>query len=58
MRENLEAATGPTAIVTTVIRELAPLIDHPRLGPLVRQLSLWATAPHTVSNTFARRYSV
>jgi len=58
LRENIEAQTGPTAIVTTVVRELAPLIDHPRLGPLVQQLSLWATAPHTVSSTFVRRYGV
>jgi hypothetical protein len=47
LRENIEAQTGPTAIVTTVVRELEPLLDHPRLGPLVRQLSLWATAPRT-----------
>jgi serine/threonine protein kinase/tetratricopeptide (TPR) repeat protein len=51
LRENVEAATGPTAIVTTVVRELAPLLDHPRLGPLVRQLSLWATAPDTSRHT-------
>jgi hypothetical protein len=30
-------------IVTTVVRELTPLLDHPRLGPLVRGLTLWAT---------------
>ncbi len=45
IRENVEAMTGPTAIVTTVVRELEPLLDHPRLGPLVGQLTLWATAP-------------
>jgi len=33
-----DAMTGPTAIVTTVARELAPLLDHSRLGPLVRRL--------------------
>jgi len=50
LRENIEAMTGPTAIVTTVVRELAleRLLDHPRLGPLVRRLTLWATAPDTV----------
>ena len=58
LRENIEAMTGPTAIVTTVVRELAPLRDHPRLGPLVQQLSLWATAPHTATNTLVRRYGV
>jgi len=45
LEANIEAMTGPTAIVTTVVRELAPLLDHPRLGPLVRRLTLWATRP-------------
>jgi hypothetical protein len=36
---NVDAMTGPTAIVTTVVRELEPLLDHPRLGPLVRRLT-------------------
>ena len=45
LQENIDAMTGPTAIVTTVTRELLPLLDHPRLGPLVRRLTLWATAP-------------
>jgi serine/threonine-protein kinase len=45
LRENVEAMTGPTAIVTTVTRELEPLLDHPRLGPLVRGLTFWASAP-------------
>ena len=45
LRENIDAMTGPTAIATTVIRELTALLDHPRLGPLVRQLTYWATAP-------------
>jgi len=58
LRENIEAMTGPTAIVTTVVRELAPLQDHPRLGPLVRQLTLWATAPRTSIDSLPRRYSV
>jgi serine/threonine-protein kinase len=44
---NVEAMTGPTAIVTTVMRDVEPLLDHPRLGPLVRRLTLWATRPHT-----------
>ncbi|HEX7023840.1 MAG TPA: tetratricopeptide repeat protein, partial [Gemmatimonadales bacterium] len=40
---NAAAMTGPTAIGTTVVRELEPLLDHPRLGPAVRKLTLWAT---------------
>jgi serine/threonine protein kinase/tetratricopeptide (TPR) repeat protein len=42
---NVAAMTGPTAIVTTVARELEPLLDHPRLGPAIRRLTLWATRP-------------
>jgi hypothetical protein len=45
LEANIDAMTGPTAIVTTVIRELTPLLDHPTLGPLVRRLTLWATRP-------------
>ena len=45
LQANVEAMTGPTAIVTTVVRELTPLLDHPHLGPLVRRLTLWATRP-------------
>ena len=45
LEANIAAMTGPTAIVTTIVRELAPLLDHPRLGPLVRRLTLWATRP-------------
>jgi serine/threonine protein kinase/tetratricopeptide (TPR) repeat protein len=45
LEANIEGKTGPTAIVTTVVRELTPLLDHPTLGPLVRRLTLWATRP-------------
>ena len=45
LQQNVDAMTGPTAIVTTVARELEPLLDHPRLGPLVRELTLWVTGP-------------
>jgi hypothetical protein len=45
LRENVDAMTGPTAITTTVARELTALLDHPRLGPLVRQLTFWVTSP-------------
>lgn len=47
---NVEAMTGPTTIVTTVVRELEPLLDHARLGPLVRKLTLWATRPALASS--------
>ena len=43
LEANIQAMTGPTAIVTTVAREITPLLDHPTLGPLVRRLTLWAT---------------
>jgi predicted Zn-dependent protease len=39
---NVDAMTGPVTIATTVVRELMPLLDHPRLGPLIRRLTLWA----------------
>jgi TolB-like protein len=45
LQANIDAMTGPTAIVTTVVRELEPLLEHPRLGPLIRRLTLWATRP-------------
>ena len=45
LEANIAAMTGPTAIVTTVARELASLLVSPRLGPLVRRLTLWATRP-------------
>ncbi len=48
LRRNIEAETGPTAIGTSVVRELEPLLVHPRLGPLVRQLSLYAQRPGCV----------
>jgi serine/threonine protein kinase/tetratricopeptide (TPR) repeat protein len=43
IQANVDAETGPTAISTTVLRELEPLLDHPRLGPLVRRLTMWST---------------
>ena len=45
LKANIDGATGPTALDTTVSRELEPLLTHPRLGPLVRQLSLYAQKP-------------
>jgi serine/threonine-protein kinase len=45
LQTNVDAMTGPGPISITVVRELEPLLDHPRLGPLVRRLTLWATRP-------------
>ena len=42
IQANVDAMTGPVTIATTVVRELMPLLDHPRLGPLIRRLTLWA----------------
>jgi serine/threonine-protein kinase len=45
LRLNIEAGTGPTTLSISVDRELADLLDDPRLGPLVRQLTLYAEQP-------------
>ena len=42
---NIDAGTGPTTLSCTVAQELEALLPHPRLGPLVRQLSLYAQQP-------------
>jgi serine/threonine-protein kinase len=47
IRLNIEAGTGPTTLSISVDRELDALLAHPRLGPLVRQLSLYAQRPST-----------
>jgi serine/threonine-protein kinase len=47
LRLNVDAGTGPTTLAVSVDRELDPLLSHPRLGPLVRQLSLYAQHPTT-----------
>jgi serine/threonine-protein kinase len=41
LKLNIEAGTGPTTLATTLDRELEALLPHARLGPLVRQLSLY-----------------
>jgi eukaryotic-like serine/threonine-protein kinase len=41
---NVDAGTGPTTLAISVDRELEALVPHPRLGPLVRRLSLYAEA--------------
>ncbi|MDB4890546.1 MAG: protein kinase [Gemmatimonadetes bacterium] len=45
LRLNIEARTGPTTLGVSVGAELADLLDDPRLGPLVRQLTLYAERP-------------
>ena len=45
LRLNIEAGTGPTTLAISVDREIESLMTHPRLGPLVRQLSLYAQRP-------------
>jgi hypothetical protein len=46
LRRNIEAGTGPTSLAASGLeRDLEPLLAHPRLGPLVRQLSLYAQRP-------------
>jgi tetratricopeptide (TPR) repeat protein len=47
IRLNIEAGTGPTTLSISVDRELEALMPNPRLGPLVRQLSLYAQRPST-----------
>jgi tetratricopeptide (TPR) repeat protein len=47
LRLNIAAGTGPTTLAVSVDRELDALLSHPRLGPLVRQLSLYAEHPNT-----------
>jgi serine/threonine-protein kinase len=47
LKVNIAAATGPTTLALSVDRELDALLSHPRLGPLVRQLSLYVMHPRT-----------
>ena len=42
---NIDAGSGPTTFSIAVDLELKALLPHPRLGPLVRQLSLYAQRP-------------
>jgi tetratricopeptide (TPR) repeat protein len=42
IRLNIDAGTGPTTLACTVDDELNALLTHPRLGPLIRRLSLYA----------------
>jgi tetratricopeptide (TPR) repeat protein len=45
LRSNVDAETGPSAIYLVAAPKLDLLLTHPRLGPLVRQLSLYAERP-------------
>jgi eukaryotic-like serine/threonine-protein kinase len=50
LRANIEAGTGPVSLAVSGLRhEITPLLDHPRLGALVRQLSLYAGLPGAAS---------
>jgi hypothetical protein len=42
LRPNVEAGTGPTSLSVVLIHDLNRLLDHPRLGRLVRRLSPYA----------------
>ena len=42
LRRNLEAETGPGPVCVVIPQDLDRLLDHPRLGALVRRLSLYA----------------
>jgi hypothetical protein len=44
LRLNLEEGTGPTTFALAADEELKALLPYPRLGPLVRRLSLFAEA--------------
>jgi hypothetical protein len=45
LQQNIDAGSGPTTFSIAVDVELKELLPHPRLGPLVRQLSLFAQRP-------------
>ena len=49
LQANVDAATGPLTLVTTVRSELDELVDHLTLGPIVRRLSHLAGLPATSS---------
>ncbi len=53
LRLNIDAGTGPTTLSVSVDQELEALLPHPRLGPLVRQLSLYAQRPAPSTRGFA-----
>ena len=42
LQRNIDAGTGPATLAVALGVELRTLLTHPRLGPLVRQLSLFA----------------
>ena len=42
LRRNVEAETGPATVSVVILQDLDRLLDHPRLGALVRQLSVYA----------------
>jgi serine/threonine-protein kinase len=44
LQGNIDAETGPVSLACTIKPELDALLTHPRLGPLVRRLPLYAQA--------------
>jgi TolB-like protein/tRNA A-37 threonylcarbamoyl transferase component Bud32/Tfp pilus assembly protein PilF len=42
LRRNVEAETGPTSLSVVLIRDVEALLEHPTLGALTGQLSLFA----------------
>ena len=48
---NSEAVTGQTAIVTTVARDLLPVLSPVRLGTLVRRQTRWSKTPGVRTTT-------
>jgi serine/threonine-protein kinase len=55
LRLNLETGSGPTTLAF-LDKELEALLPHPTLGPLVRQLTLFAPRFRNVSATLAHRH--
>ena len=51
LRHAIDAGTGPATISMSMDLELEALMDHPRLGPLVRQLPLYVQNPRFANAT-------
>jgi eukaryotic-like serine/threonine-protein kinase len=50
LQHNIDVGTGPTTLSIAIDVELEALLPHPRLGPLVRRLSLYAQRPGFVTS--------
>ena len=51
IQRNVDAGTGPATLAVALGVELKALLPHPRLGPLVRHLSLFAESASGSSQT-------